>query len=84
MWKEKAIAWAGGGQSNVYSLPTVRLQAVGNALGVNYSLNKQHLGGSAIADHMTDNHLRVRLHRLQFFSPKNSVVGAENSLQSGF
>ncbi|MCL6753487.1 hypothetical protein KBT16_21950 [Nostoc sp. CCCryo 231-06] len=30
-----AIAWAGGGQSNVYSLPTVRLQAVGKALQVN-------------------------------------------------
>lgn len=31
-----AIAWAGGGQSNVYSLPTVRLQAVGKALQANW------------------------------------------------
>lgn len=79
-----AIAWAGGGQSNAYSLPTVRLQAVGKAIHVNYRLDKQYLGGSAIADHITDNHSIVRLHRLQFFSPKNSAVDAENIRQSGF
>ncbi|OYD90580.1 hypothetical protein CDG76_30620 [Nostoc sp. 'Peltigera membranacea cyanobiont' 210A] len=69
-----AIAWAGGGQSNVYSLPTVRLQAVGKALQVNYRLNEQYLGGSAIAHHIADNQSIVRLHHLQFFSPKNSAV----------
>ncbi len=62
-----AIAWAGGGQSNAYSLPTVRLQAVGNALQVNYRLDKQCLGESAIGDVISDNHSIVRLHRLHFF-----------------
>lgn len=37
-------------------MSTVRLQAVGKALGVNYRLNKQCLGGSAIARHLTANH----------------------------
>ncbi|MEH2224410.1 hypothetical protein [Nostoc sp.] len=79
-----AIAWAGGGQSNVYSLPTVHLQAVGKALQVNYRLDKQYLDGSAIAHHLAVNRSIVRLHRLQFFSPKNSGVDAKNSPQSGF
>ncbi|MEH1797403.1 hypothetical protein [Nostoc sp.] len=79
-----AIAWAGGGQSNVYTLPTVRLQAVGKALGVNYSLNKPYLGGSAIAHHLAANHSIVRLHRLQFFSPKIPPSTAEICSQSGF
>ncbi|MBN3907667.1 MAG: hypothetical protein HWQ35_14235 [Nostoc sp. NMS1] len=69
-----AIAWAGGGQSNVYSLPTVRLQAVGNALQVNYRLNRQWLSGSAIARHLTANQSIVRLHPLQFFRAKISAV----------
>jgi hypothetical protein len=79
-----AIAWAGGGQSNVYSLPTVRLQAVGKALQVNYRLNRQWLSGSAIAHHLTDNQSRVRPHRLHFFSAKISAVDGENYPQSGF
>ena len=65
-----AIAWAGGGRSNVYSLPTVRLQAVGNAIHVNYRLNRQWLSGSVDAHHIADNYSKVRLHRLQFFDPK--------------
>ncbi|MCC5619135.1 hypothetical protein LC605_29450 [Nostoc sp. CHAB 5836] len=79
-----AQSWAGGGQSNVYTLPTVRLQAVGNAFGGNCRLNKQHLSGSAIAHHLAANHSIVRLHRLQFFRPKNLAVDAKNSYQSGF
>ncbi|MEH2438399.1 MAG: hypothetical protein V7K25_30075 [Nostoc sp.] len=79
-----AIAWAGGGQSNVYSLPTVHLQAVGNALQINYRLNKQWLSGSAIAQYLADKHSKVCLHRLQFFSAKFSAVDAENSPQGGF
>jgi hypothetical protein len=79
-----AIAWAGGGRSNVYSLPTVRLQAVGKALQVNYRLNKQYLGGSAIAHHLATNQSIVRLHRLQFFSPKILAVDGENCPQKGF
>ncbi|MEH1855263.1 MAG: hypothetical protein V7L11_27185 [Nostoc sp.] len=69
-----AIASAGGGQSNVYSLPTVHLQAVGNALGGNYRLNEQYWGGSAIAQHLVDNQSIVRLHCLQFFKPKILAV----------
>ncbi|WP_335203178.1 hypothetical protein [Nostoc sp.] len=49
-----------------------------------YPLINQYLSGSAIADHITDKHSRERLHRLQFFSPKNSAVGAKNSPQRGF
>jgi hypothetical protein len=79
-----AIAWAGGGQSNVYSLPTVRLQAVGKALQVNYRLNRQYLGGSAIAQLLTTNCSIVRLHRLQFFNPKFWAVDGEICSQSGF
>ena len=79
-----AIAWAGGGQSNVYSLPTVLLQAVGKALQAIYPLISQWLSGSAIAHHLAANHSIVRLHRLQFFSRKNSAVDAKNSRQSGF
>ncbi|MEH2437384.1 MAG: hypothetical protein V7K25_24640 [Nostoc sp.] len=79
-----AIASAGGGQSNAYSLPTVYLQAVGNALELNYSLNKRHLGGSVDAHDIGDNYSRVRLHNLQFFSAKFSAVDAKNSRQRGF
>ncbi|MEH1786737.1 MAG: hypothetical protein V7L23_14440 [Nostoc sp.] len=79
-----AIASAGGGQSNVYSLPTVRLQAVGKAIHVNYRLNKQYLGGNAIAHHLAANCSIVRLQRLQFFSPKNSPSTAEICSQSRF
>ncbi|MEH2287181.1 hypothetical protein [Nostoc sp.] len=79
-----ALASAGGGQSNVYSLPTVRLQAVGNAFLTNYRLIKQCLGGSAIAHHFNTNHSQVRLHRLQFFTPKNSTVDGEKYSQKEF
>ncbi|WP_143873959.1 hypothetical protein [Nostoc sp. 'Peltigera malacea cyanobiont' DB3992] len=79
-----AIASAGGGQSNVYSLPTVHLQAVGNPLQVIYRLNRQWLSGSAMAQYLTVSPSIVRLHRLQFFSPKNSAVGAKNSPRTGF
>ncbi|HYX16302.1 MAG TPA: hypothetical protein VE944_18410 [Nostoc sp.] len=79
-----AIAWAGGGQSNVYSLPTVHLQAVGNALQVNYPLNRQWLSGSAIAQYIATNCSKVRLHRLQFFTHENSAVDGENPPYSGF
>ncbi|MCC5620681.1 hypothetical protein [Nostoc sp. CHAB 5715] len=72
-----AIAWAGGGQSNVYSLPTVCLQAVGNAIHVNCRLIDQDLSGSAIAHHLITNHSQVRLHRLQFFNPKIFAVDGE-------
>ncbi|MHC5853779.1 hypothetical protein [Nostoc sp.] len=65
-------------------MPTVGLQAVGNVLQAIYPLINQYLSGSAIADHITDKHSRERLHRLQFFSPKNSAVGAKNSPQRGF
>jgi hypothetical protein len=75
-----AIASAGGGQSNVYSLPTVDLQAVGNVLGINYRLNSQYLGGSAIAQYITANRSIVRLHHLQFFSPKIFAVYSQNLL----
>ncbi|MBD2243235.1 hypothetical protein [Nostoc sp. FACHB-888] len=51
---------------------------------MNYRLNTQWLSGSAIAHHLAANHLITRLHRLQFFSPKNSAVGAKNSPQNGF
>ncbi|MDM9580897.1 hypothetical protein [Nostoc sp. GT001] len=74
-----AIASAGGGQSNVYTLPTVHLQTVGKAIHVNYRLDKQWLSGSAIARLLTANRSRVRLHRLQFFNPKNLAVDAKNS-----
>ncbi len=79
-----AIAWAGGGQSNVYSLPTVRLQAVGKAFQVISRLNRQWLSGNAIAQYIATTPSILRLHRLQFFSTKNSSVDAENIRQSGF
>ncbi|MEH2456560.1 hypothetical protein [Nostoc sp.] len=50
-----AIASAGGGQNNVYSLPTVRLQAVGNALQADYPLFGDVLSGIAIAQHIAIN-----------------------------
>ncbi|MEH2404148.1 hypothetical protein [Nostoc sp.] len=78
-----AIASAGGGKSNVYSLPTVRLQAVGKAIHASYRLNNQYLSESAIAQHIADNYSMVRLHRLQFFHAKNSPVDAKNNCQSG-
>ncbi|MHC5751516.1 MAG: hypothetical protein ACYTXF_13010 [Nostoc sp.] len=79
-----AIASVGGGRSNAYSLPTVRLQAVGKAFEPTYLLINQYLKGSAIAHHLAANHSIVRLHRLQFFSPKNLAVDAKNSSQSRF
>ncbi|MEH2200954.1 hypothetical protein [Nostoc sp.] len=50
-----AIASVGGGQSNVYSLPTGYLQSVGKALQTNYRLNKLWLSGSAIAHYLAAN-----------------------------
>ncbi|MEH2005891.1 hypothetical protein [Nostoc sp.] len=79
-----AIAWAGGGQNKSYTLPTVRLQAVGKALEVNYLLIKQQLRGSAIAHYTTTNQSIVRLHRLQFFGAKILAVDGENCPQKGF
>ena len=69
-----AIASAGGGQSNVYSLPTVRLQAVGNAIHVNCRLIDQDLSGSAIAPCIVDNYFKACLQRRQFFRAKILAV----------